>query len=292
MRSAKLDGGRARAPRFRYLHLLAAVFAVSSLALTAVHINGLPTAWAAPEPLSAETTYVTPFGQHRDIALPGIVVSANTETTLHAQHSPTSVHLTLTRGEIVADASKAPSVPFVIAAGELQIESSAPNTVAWARRHDDHYLTLGILSGSTYVYGHTWSGRRLNLHLQAGQFATFRRGTLPVVEHREQEELVARTAWRAGEVRLIGDPLSEVIAEFNRYNTRQLVILDPWTASLRPGGRFFASQPEAFAKALGYFGVHHSVVRTDPKDRERILLYAARGKSRQRPAWGEARDPS
>jgi len=130
------------------------------------------------------------------------------------------------------------------------------------------------------------------LHLQAGQFATFRRGTLPVVEHREQEELVARTAWRAGEVRLIGDPLSEVIAEFNRYNTRQLVILDPWTASLRPGGRFFASQPEAFAKALGYFGVHHSVVRTDPKDRERILLYAARGKSRQRPAWGEARDPS
>ena len=115
---------------------------------------------------------------------------------------------------------------------------------------------------------------------------------LPVVERREQEELVARTAWRVGEVWLIGHPLSEAIAEFNRYNTRQLVILDSWTASLRPGGRFFTSHPEAFAEALSHFGVRHSFVRTDPNGRERILLYAAHGKSRQRSAWGEARDRS
>lgn len=291
MTSASSDGGRTSALRFRRVQFLTAVLAVSVLALAALHTNGLPAAWAARPPLSAETTYVTPFGQHRDIVLPGIVVAANTETTIHAQHSATSVHLTLTRGEIVADASKAPSIPFVIAVGDLQIESSAPNTVAWTRRHDDHYLTVGILSGNAYVHGHAWSGRRLKMHLQAGQFVTVRRGTLPVVEHREREELVARTAWRAGEVWLIGDPLSEAIAEFNRYNTRQLVILDPWTARLRPGGRFFASQPDAFAKALRDFGVRNALVRTDPQGRERILLYAAHGTSRP-PAWGEARDPS
>jgi len=292
MISANLDGDRANARRIRRLPILFSLLAICLFALAAVDTNGLYTAWAAPESLSPETTYVTPFGQHRDIALAGLAVSANTETILHAQHSPTSVHLTLTRGEIVADASKTPSIPFVIAIDDLQIESSSPNTVAWARRHDDHLLTLGILSGSTHVHGHVWAGRRLQMHLQAGQFATFRRGMLPVMEHREQEELIARTAWRAGEVWLIGHPLSEAIAEFNRYNRRQLVILDPWTASLRPGGRFFTSQPEAFAKALSHFGVRHSLVRTDPKDRERILLYAAHGKSRQRPAWGEARDPS
>lgn len=292
MSSASSDGGRASAPRFRRMHLLTAILAVSVLALAALHTAGLPAAWSTPPPLSPEVTYVTPFGQHRDIVLPGLVVAANTETTVHVQQSPTSVHLTLTRGEVVADASKAASISFVIAAGDLQIESSAPNTVAWVRRHDDHYLTLGILSGSTYVHGHAWSGRRLQMHLQAGQFVTFRRGTLPVVEYREREELLARTAWRAGEVWLIGDPLSEAIAEFNRYNMRQLVILDPWTARLRPGGRFFASQPEVFAKALRDFGVRNAVVRTDPQGRERILLYAAHGTSRLRPAWGDARDPS
>jgi len=151
MTSANLDGDRANARHIRPLSILVSVLAVCLLALAAIHQKVLHTAPAAPPPLSPETTYVTPFGQHRDIALPGIVVSANTETTLHAQRSPTSVHLTLTRGEIVADASKTSSIPFVIAVDDLQIESASPNTVAWARRHDDDFLTLGILSGSMRI---------------------------------------------------------------------------------------------------------------------------------------------
>ena len=150
MTSARSDGVSAHALRFRRLHLLAAVLAVSVVALAAFHTKGLHTARAAPDPLSPETTYVTPFGQHRDIALPGIVIAANTETTIHAQHSPTSVHLTLTRGEIVADASKTPSMPFVIGVDDLQIQSSSPNTVACT----DPVKTCSgvILSGDTHEH--------------------------------------------------------------------------------------------------------------------------------------------
>jgi len=46
------------------------------------------------------------------------------------------------------------------------------------------------------------------------------------------------------------DPLSEVAAEFNRYNRQQLVVIDADAASIRIGGIFPASKPVDFVRLL------------------------------------------
>jgi transmembrane sensor len=63
--------------------------------------------------------------------------------------------------------------------------------------------------------------------------------------------------------------LSSAIAEFNRYNTRQIVIEDERVAALQIGGIFRATQPEAFVRLLSE-GFPIQVVMDD----ERIVLRA------------------
>jgi transmembrane sensor len=54
------------------------------------------------------------------------------------------------------------------------------------------------------------------------------------------------------------------VAEFNRYNRRQITIADPAIANLRVGGSFEATDPQSFVNALEQsFGVRASVSTAD-----------------------------
>jgi hypothetical protein len=52
--------------------------------------------------------------------------------------------------------------------------------------------------------------------------------------------------WREGRLVFDGDPLTEVVAEFNRYNTAQLVIRDVTLAELKIEGTFQARDLKGF----------------------------------------------
>lgn len=85
---------------------------------------------------------------------------------------------------------------------------------------------------------------------------------------RIEPQLVARRlAWTSGRIVLQGETLSEAIAEFNRYNKRQLAF-EPSIATLRVGGNFDATDPESFAAALA--SAFH--LRIDPFSGEAIVL--------------------
>jgi transmembrane sensor len=66
----------------------------------------------------------------------------------------------------------------------------------------------------------------------------------------EPQILRRRLAWTAGRLEFRGESLGEAVAEFNRYNLRQLTLADPALAGLRVGGNFDATDPESFAAAL------------------------------------------
>jgi transmembrane sensor len=57
-------------------------------------------------------------------------------------------------------------------------------------------------------------------------------------------------AWREGQIVLEGQTLDEAVAQFNRYNAKKLVILDPGLAAERLVGQFRATDPETFAGAI------------------------------------------
>ena len=56
--------------------------------------------------------------------------------------------------------------------------------------------------------------------------------------------------WRDGMLAFRDTPLSQAIAEFNRYNTRQLVIGDAGVAALRIGGNFRGDNADGFVRLL------------------------------------------
>jgi transmembrane sensor len=79
--------------------------------------------------------------------------------------------------------------------------------------------------------------------------------------------LARRLAWTSGRIVLHGETLAEAIAEFNRYNKRQLAI-EPSIAALSVRGNFDATDPESFAAALA--SAFH--LRIDPFSGEAIVL--------------------
>lgn len=67
---------------------------------------------------------------------------------------------------------------------------------------------------------------------------------------RSAETVENALAWRVGMLRYDETALSEIAADFNRYNSRQMIVTDPEAASIRIGGMFPSSNPAAFARLL------------------------------------------
>ncbi len=68
--------------------------------------------------------------------------------------------------------------------------------------------------------------------------------------------MLRKLSWTAGRLSFQGEPLSEAVAEFNRYNRRHLVVADPSIVEISFGGNFRATDPESFVETLEHsFGV-------------------------------------
>jgi transmembrane sensor len=63
-------------------------------------------------------------------------------------------------------------------------------------------------------------------------------------------EIERSLAWRNGEIALDGESLGDAAGQFNRYNSRQIVIDDPQLAQERFVGLFRTNEPESFAAAV------------------------------------------
>jgi transmembrane sensor len=66
----------------------------------------------------------------------------------------------------------------------------------------------------------------------------------------DSEDMEARHAWRHGMFIFRDQPLSEVVSEFNRYNRRQIRIMDPSIADLRFNGRLGLNGVDRFLAVL------------------------------------------
>jgi transmembrane sensor len=70
------------------------------------------------------------------------------------------------------------------------------------------------------------------------------------VEKVAETEVSKKLGWTEGRLWFERQRLADVVAEFNRYNRRQMVIADPSIADLRIGGGFEATDPDSFMAAL------------------------------------------
>lgn len=199
-----------------------------------------------PEDVSAaapqspfQQRYSTAVGASRAVSLPdGSRVTLDTDSQIRVSIDGRSRIVRLDRGQAFFEVAHDTRRPFVVDAGRLRVV--AVGTEFSVRRVASD-IRVVVAEGTVRLEG--------NSLLPAGGIARVEGERVQI--HQAQPTEVARNlSWRSGVLTFRHTPLSEAAAEFNRYDARRIVILDPAIAALELGGVFRSDDVEAFAQLL------------------------------------------
>ena len=211
---------------------------------------------------NAWQTYETRVGVFSRIVLEdGSVVDLNTNSEVHVRLGAVR-ELRLTRGEgrfqVAHDADR----PFVVAANGAAVR--AVGTAFTVRLRAATQVEVVVSEGKVALAAPRVTDAPA---LAAGESAMLEPGHVSV-RPMSPQALERKLAWTAGRLEFRGEPLADAVAEFNRYNLRQIRLAAPSLGTLRVGGNFKATDPESFAAALASaFKLH-----VDPAGTDAIVL--------------------
>jgi len=249
---------RARPSRIRRF-LPAILAAAAAIAVTvAVHI------------FSADRdTFETPIGASRRIALAdGSVANLNTNSAMEIEFKGAERRVTLLRGEVFFNVAKDSRRPFVVAAGPLSVRAVG---TAFNVKQQAGAIEVLVTEGAVRV-DNRYTGQSLLPSPDAGTSAQLIAGDrarviLPKTSAAPDSSSVevARLsggetrralAWQERRLDFDSTPLSEAVAEFNRYNETQLVLADSALARRKFSGSFRPDNLDSFVRLLELdFGV-------------------------------------
>ena len=222
----------------------------------------------------ATDVYATTKGGFQRIVLKDhSAVELNTDTMLRVELGPNMRKIELLRGEANFKVAHDAARPFVVSTGQTAV--LAVGTQFNVRKLDSGVeITVEegrVLVGAPEVLEHAKDMRPLaSPVLVAGQTAVADTGGL-TLNTLPEAAISRRVAWQNQMLAFDGDRLSDVVAQFNRYNDRQLIIVEPAVAELRIGGFFKPTNLDAFVSILeSDFGVRAKMDGSD-----RLLLSSA-----------------
>lgn len=156
--------------------------------------------------------------------------------------------------------------PFAVQAGEHRIVAVGTR---FAVRRDGDDVRVVVTEGTVRLESTSADGRDQPVTLlPAGSSALANAGGV-LVRAGSATDAERALDWRRGYLVFLDTPLAVAVAEFNRYNTRPLVIGDATAAQLRIGGSFRWSNTEVFADLL-----EQAVPVRAEREAERIVLYS------------------
>ncbi|MFT4256192.1 MAG: FecR domain-containing protein, partial [Pseudoxanthomonas sp.] len=215
-----------------------------------------------------QADYATTTGELRTLALgDGSQVTLGSDSRIAVAFSRARRHIELQHGEAFFVVAKDASRPFTVAAGTRR--ATAVGT-RYAVRRDAANLRVVVIEGTVRLdaaAGNDHPAQPATL-LPAGSVAVAGAGGV-LVRRAGLEEAERELDWRSGLLSFDDTPLAEAAAEFNRYNTRKLVIADADAAALRIGGSFRWNNVEAFARLL-----ERGFPLRAETDGERIVLHS------------------
>ena len=196
----------------------------------------------------------------------GSRVTLNTDSEVRISLDDRERVVEIEYGEAFFQVAHDPQRPFIVKAGARRV--IAVGTQFSVRRQGTD-LRVVVEEGTVRYQDHAGdpptSGGTL---LPAGSFARTEGAALRV-EQRPVAEAERNLTWRSGLLTFRETPLAEAVAEFNRYNTRKIVIEDPSIATLEVGGVFRSNNVDPFVRLLERgFAVQASV------QADRIVLRA------------------
>ncbi len=210
------------------------------------------------------TSYRTDIGGISAIPVKdGSTITLNTDSGIRIALSDTERRVDLDKGEAFFEVAKDPKRPFVVRVGDQRV--TAVGTKFSVRRGQNGIQVI-VTEGRVRVE-HSAAHR-------PPETAMISRGGVAVagiagilVQDKPLSDVEDRLSWRQGTLVFHDTLLTEAVAEFNRYNTRQIAIEDPDIGALRIGGQFRTNNSQGFVRLLAdAFPIQIEVIDT------RILL--------------------
>lgn len=187
----------------------------------------------------------TAVGERRRIVVAdGIALELNTDSRVEWRRRDGTYDIDLLRGEVMLERQPG-SAPCRLQCGQSQIELAAGGRIN--ARSSARGVDLSVLEGEASL--------RTPASAAAVRVATLRKakivtGAAPALTAISPIEAGAVSAWQQGQLRFNGENLEDAVAEYNRYLSRPIEIVDPSIRQLRLGGRFSATDPADFCRAL------------------------------------------
>ena len=220
--------------------------------------------------LSRETLTTQVGGFARARLTDGSTVELNTGTRLKVQMDDECRRVELVAGEATFSVAHDPARPFIVNAGAATVRAVGTRFNVRRRVESvDVLVTQGKVRVAHARYSDAPEAANSAL-VSAGESA------LIAATHIERAPVTPALAdralaWHHGSLEFESSTLAEIVAEFNRYNERRIVIDDPDLAAMQIGGRFSATNPDGFVHVLADFGI-----RADITDSEIVLRRASR----------------
>ncbi|WP_313010821.1 FecR family protein [Brevundimonas sp.] len=199
-------------------------------------------------PVMSGQRYRTLVGEIRRVPLAdGSMAAINTDTTLDVRFQKTERAVKLDRGEAWFQVAKDRARPFVVAAGDIRVQAVG---TAFSVRRKSAGAEVRVTEGVVEVWSDKGASRQRRRVVAGEQvFVSDAAGaSSPVKRPLEMDRALS---WREGQIVLDGDTIAAAAAEFNRYNTRKIVIVDPDLEGRTVVGWFRTNEPESFAEAVG-----------------------------------------
>ena len=199
---------------------------------------------ASANPDSA--VYRTRVGQRLTFNLPdGSIATLNTNSILKVAYEDGERGVRLLQGQALFEVAKNKAAPFRVYAGDRQI--TAVGTV-FDVRLDGAKVKVALVEGAVRVAPvkpvASAGAPAQQVELTAGEVLEADRAAPMLVAAADVHRAVT---WKSGIVEFAGEPLSEAVAEMNRYTENPIRIADPAIANLRVSGVFRTGEPELFA---------------------------------------------
>jgi transmembrane sensor len=206
-------------------------------------------------------TLATAVGQQRNVALAdGSIVTLNTNTIVETDFRRHTREIYLRKGEAHFQVAHDRSRPFLVHAGDAVVR--AVGTAFEVRVLTDQHVDVVVNEGRVEVQATAPMPASANPSTQTRTAAATTVRALNAGERLSTashdyavtpitaQQLSIELAWREGAIVFDGEPLSEAIAEIERYTDARIVVSDPAIAGLRVGGRFRTGNVQEFFDAL------------------------------------------
>ncbi|APR52113.1 DUF4974 domain-containing protein [Sphingomonas koreensis] len=193
-----------------------------------------------------QARFDTPVGGRRVVPLKdGSKIELNTQTVLRTAVSKTKREVWLDSGEAFFEVAHREGEPFVVHAGRQTITVLGTK---FSVRRDKDRVTVNVLEGRVQV--NDGEGQMAHAAIITAGDTSISRGASTLIAAKSEERVENALAWRDGMLSFDQAPLTEVVAEFNRYNRTRLVVTDVAAGQILIGGSFQASSVESFTRLL------------------------------------------